>query len=109
MPRPLKRRRRPDPQPLTLRRIDSDEPGEVVPPDELERRQVRRQLEAYEEHRRLALRRGETIVASDYTRELWWYVRDVNGLNREITAATYIFEQPREHTFPFEAVELLRL
>lgn len=109
MPRPLKRRRRPDPQPLTLRRFGSDEPGEVVTPDELERRQWQRELERIEEHRRLALRRGDTITVPDYTGELWWFVRDVNGLERDITAATLIFEQPRERTFSFEAVELLML
>jgi hypothetical protein len=32
----------------------------------------------------------------DFTRDLWWFVRDVHGIERTITAVTEIFEQPRE-------------
>jgi len=30
-------------------------------------------------------------------------VRDVNGIERTITAGTLIFDQPRERSFPFDS------
>jgi hypothetical protein len=103
---------------VTLRRVGRSEPVEVVAPDELARRKEEAEWEHYrrshgldqwEEHARLALKRGETITVPDYTGELWWFVRDVNGVDRTVTAATVIFEQPRERTFPFDLVEPLVL
>lgn len=43
------------------------------------------------------------ITVPNYTGELWWFVRDVNGIERTITAGTLIFDQPRERTFPVRA------
>ena len=91
---------------------------EVVAPDELARRkeeaewrlwQSRHGLDVRAEHARLALKVGDVLTVPDYTGELWWFVRDVNGIDRTITAATIIFEQVRERTFPFDLVELKRL
>jgi hypothetical protein len=118
MTRKFNRRRRPDPQPVVLWRIDGVEPVEIVPADELARRKEEAEwqryrrshgLDQWEEHRKLALRRGATITAPDYTGELWWFVLDVNGLDRTITAVTEIFEQMRERTFPFDLVEPVTL
>src|SRR5688572_20684657 len=118
MPRPLKRRRRPDPQPVTLRRVGDAESVEVVPADELARRKDEAEWERYRrshgldqlaEHRRLALGFGATITVPAFTRDVWWFVRDVNGVERTITAATLLFDQPRERTFPFDLVEPVNL
>jgi len=118
MPRPLRKRKTPDPEPVTVRRIGSSEPVEVIAPDELARRKDEAEwqryrrahgLDARDEHVRLALRLGDPITVPSYTRELWWFVRDVNGIDRTITAGTLIFEQPRERTFPFELVEPLMI
>jgi len=118
MPRPLRKTPRPPVQPVTLRRIGSREPVEVVAADELARRKEEAELQRYrralgldvrEEHARLALRLGDTFTVPHYTRDLWWFTRDVNGVDRTVTGATFLFEQPRERTFPFDAVEPLRL
>lgn len=36
---------------------------------------------------------------------MWWFVQDVNGLERAITADTLIFDRPFERAFPFHMVE----
>lgn len=74
---------------MTLRRVGSSEPVEVVAPDELARRKeaewerYRRShgLDQWEKRARRALQRGETITVPNYTGELWWFVRDVNGID----------------------------
>jgi hypothetical protein len=103
---------------VTVRRIGSDAPVEVVPPDELARRKEEAEWQRYrrahgldveDEHARLALRLGDPVSVPRFTGDLWWFVRDVNGLDRTITAGTLIFDQPRERTFPFDLVELVPL
>jgi hypothetical protein len=60
--------------------------------------------------RLLALRREDVIVMeSERAAGLWWFVHDVDGPNRTITARTLIFDQPREETFSFALVEPLPL
>lgn len=56
------------------------------------------------EHELLALRRDDTVTVPEYTGEVWWFVLDVNGIAREITADTLIFDRPFERTFPFRMV-----
>lgn len=91
---------------------------EVVPDGELVRRQEeakwreyqqRHGLDLRDEHARLALKTGSVVQVSEYTGDLWWFVADVNGIDREITARTLIFEQPFERMFPFEMVEPVTL
>lgn len=52
----------------------------------------------------LALRRDDTITVPEYTGDIWWFVLDVNGLSRAVTADTLIFDRPFEQTFPFRMV-----
>lgn len=103
---------------MTIRRIGDSEPVEVLAPDELARRKEeeewrryerRHGLDVREEHARLALRLGAAITVPEYTGDLWWFVRDVNGPERTITAGTIIFGQVRERSFPFDLVEPKRL
>lgn len=118
VPRPHKRHPNPTPHDVTVRRIGSSEPVEVIAPDELARRKDEAEwqrfrqshgLDLTNEHERLAVRFGDPITVASYTGELWWFVRDVDGVDRTITAGTLIFDQPRERTFPFELVEPLRV
>jgi hypothetical protein len=114
MPQPFKKLPKPPPGAVTVRRIGVVEPVEVVAPDELERRKAEAEWQRYrrthgldltDEHKRLALRLGDTITVPSYAGELWWFVRDVDGIDRTIAAGTLIFDQPRERTFPFELTE----
>lgn len=118
LPRPLKKRAKPESGPVTLRKIGRDDAVEVVAPGELERRKEEAQWEQYRrahgfenwgEHERLALKLGEPFRVPVYTQDLWWFVRDVNGIDRTVTGGTLLFDQPRERTFPFEMVETFRL
>lgn len=118
MARPLRKRQPPKPQPITLRRVDVDEPVEIVPPDELARRKEEAEWQRYrrshgldvrEEHARLALRLGDPVEVPIYTHMIWWLVRDVNGPERTVTAGTLIFDRPRERTFPFDLVKPVRV
>ncbi|HEY4277676.1 MAG TPA: hypothetical protein VGM91_05625 [Conexibacter sp.] len=68
-----------------------------------------RGYDLYAEHALLALAQGDIVTAARYTGDLWWFVRDVNGVERTITAATVMFDQAVERTFPFEMVESYRL
>jgi hypothetical protein len=118
LPRPLKKPPKRTAQDVTVRRIGSAEPVEVVAPDELARRKEEAEWERQrrsqgidlrDEHARYALKLGEPFLTPSYTGDLWWFVRDVNGPDRTITGATLIFEQPIERTFPFEMVETFRI
>lgn len=117
MPRPLRKRSRPKPQAVTIRRI-ADNPVEVVDSAELVRRKeeaeshrhrLRHGHDLSDEHSRLALKFGAPVVVQGYTHDIWWLVRDVNGPDRTITAAALIFGQPRERTFPFDLVTPVEL
>jgi hypothetical protein len=118
MRKPLKKLPKPVPQEVTIRRVGHDDPVEVVQPDELARRKEEaewqrwRRTHGYDvwgEHRLLALQLGDTITVPRYSIDIWWFVRDVNGIDRTITAGTFIFDQVRERSFPFEMVEVLDL
>ena len=118
MPRPLKKRKKPPPRAVTIRRVGATDPVEVIAPDELARRKEEAEWKRYErakgldrrnEHARLALRLGDPVSVPTFTGDLWWFVRDVNGIARSIPAGTLIFEQPRERTFPFDLVEPVKL
>jgi len=65
-----------------------------------------RKLTVFEENARLRLSRDALVLVPEYTEGLWWFVTDVNYPDRTITAATLMFGQLREVTFPFGAVEL---
>lgn len=87
MRRPLKKRARPEPESVTVRRMGSSE-AEVIAPDELTRRKEEAEWQRYRrahgldvrnEHERLALRLGDPITVPSYTGDLWWFVRDVTA------------------------------
>jgi hypothetical protein len=61
-------------------------------------------VDLWAEQELLGLRRNDTITVPEYTGEIWWFVLDVNGIARAITADTLIFDRPFEHTFPFRMV-----
>jgi len=61
-------------------------------------------VDLWAEQELLGLRRDDTITVPEYTGEIWWFVLDVNGIARAITADTFIFDRPVEHTFPFRMV-----
>jgi hypothetical protein len=61
-------------------------------------------VDLWAEQELLGLRRDDTITVPEYTGEIWWFVLDVNGIARAITADTLIFDRPVEHTFPFRMV-----
>lgn len=95
-----------------IRRVGEDV-ADVVPHDELVRRKEEAEWRAIErrwgtdlreEHALLALRPGDTVQVADYTGEMRWFVTDVNGIMRTITARTLIFECLVERTFPFQMV-----
>ena len=119
LPRPLRKRIPPKPQAVTIRRIGDDEPVEVIGPDELawrkddeEWQRYRRAhgLDVWDEHELLALQLGSVIASAGYTGpDLWWFVVDVNGIERRITARTRLFGTPYEQVFSFDVVEPLRL
>src|SRR5450755_4256334 len=118
MPRPLQKRVPPKPRAVAIRRAGSDGQVEVVSHDELARRKEEAEWQRYRrshgldvelEHALLALQIGNVVTVASYTHQVWWFVRDVNGIDRIITACTFIFEQPRERAFPFDPVKPLRL
>lgn len=103
---------------MTVRRIGSGDPIEVLSGDEFARRKEEAEwqrhrrphgLDIQDEHARLALQPGDVVIVSQYTGDVWWFVRDVDGIARVVTAGTFLFDQPRERTFPFELVEPFRL
>jgi hypothetical protein len=61
-------------------------------------------VDLWAEQELLGLRRNDTITVPEYTGEIWWFVLDVNGIARVITADTLIFDRPFERTFPFRMV-----
>lgn len=114
MPWPKQKRSTPKPELVVIRHADQDDPVEVVSHEELVRRKEEHEWQEYarrtgldlrDEHARLALHDGDVITVPGYTRDLWWFVCDVDGIDRQITARTFVFEQPRERTFPFDLVE----
>ena len=115
LPRPLPRRVPPKPQVVVIRHFDTGESIEVVASDTLQRRKEEAEWQRYrqshgldmrEEHAKLALGLGDPLTVPGYTRDIWWFVVDVNGIDKTVSAATLLFDQPRERTFPFELVEL---
>ena len=113
MPRPLRKIPPPKPSDIVIRHVGSNEPVEIVAPDELERRKdeamgqrysARHGLDMVDEHARLALAYGAVITVPAFHADLWWFVLDVNGPERTITAATLLFDQLKEATLPFDAV-----
>jgi hypothetical protein len=118
LPQPLRKIPRPPVREVVIRQAGQPKPVGVLEPDELARRkeeaewQLHRQrlgLDVREDHRRFALDLGDALTVPKYTGDIWWFVRDVNGPARTITAAALIFDQPRERTFPFDLVEVLEL
>jgi hypothetical protein len=65
--------------------------------------------ELLDEQALLALSPGAPIAIEDDPERLPWFVRDINGPERMITAATVMFDQPRQRTVSFDLVRLVEL
>lgn len=65
--------------------------------------------ELLDEQELLALRSGAPIAIEDDPERLPWFVRDINGPERMITAATVMFDQPRQRTVSFDVVRPVEL
>ncbi|HEY4452051.1 MAG TPA: hypothetical protein VGN13_10715 [Solirubrobacteraceae bacterium] len=122
MPRPLVKRKRPKPGPITIRRVGADTPEETISAPEMARhvdkvRWIREttavSLDVYAEQERLAtylrLEPNDTVTIPAYTQDAWWFVQDVDAPQRALTADTLLFGVPLERTFHFHMVVPRRL
>jgi hypothetical protein len=119
MPRPKQRRRYPKPKPVTIRHQDNDAP-DVVPADRFLEYQYGRQarpvfemadtdesFDYIELQRYLGLKTGDVIVPLVARGGgLLWFVVEVDGPGRTVTARTVIFGEPCEGTFAFVEIDL---
>lgn len=115
MPRPLQKRKAPKPAQITIRYVGGQKPTEIVDAPALRRRDEELSWlrvtvsetiswDLWDNQTLLALRRNDTITVPDYTGEVWWFVLDVDGPAKAITADTLLFDQPFERSFPFRMV-----
>jgi hypothetical protein len=112
----LMARKRREPAPVVIRRMDGDVVG-VVPAEEFPRPKsladyaaptVRFEpivpWELLDEQELLALKRGSPIAIGDDPEKLTWFVTDIDGPKRLINAATVVFDQPHHTTVSFDLV-----
>jgi len=55
----------------------------------------------------LALRAGAPVAISDDEAHLMWFVRDIDGRNREMVVATLVLSRPQERTVSFDLIRPL--
>ncbi len=109
------------PQPVTIRQIGEEKVG-AVPAERFPRRKTLADYgaptirfepvlpwELLEEQELLALSPGAPIAIKDDAERLPWFVRDINGPERMITAVTVMFDQPRQRTDSFDLVRPVEL
>lgn len=119
MPRPKQRRRYPKPKPVTIRHQDNDAPDVVRADRFLEYQHARQTRPVFgmadtdesfdyiELQWYLGLKTGDMIAPLEARGGgLLWFVVDVDGPGRTVTAQTVIFGEPREDRFPFVQIEL---
>jgi hypothetical protein len=106
----LEKRKRPKPSPVTIRYISGDKPTEVVTSPDMRRRTEEAKwlretegmsMDQWIEQSLFALKRDDTITVPDYTGEVWWFVQEVDGPAKAITADTLLFDQYFLRNFPF--------
>jgi len=118
MPRPLVKRKRPKPSPITIKYVGAGTPAKTVSALEMERfaeevKWIREttavSLDVWAEQERLApflkLKADDTVTIPPYTQEMRWFVQDVEAPERRVTAETLLFGVPFERAFPFGMVE----
>jgi hypothetical protein len=106
---------------VTIRQI-GEQKVEVVPAERFPRRKTLADYtgltirfeeilpwELLDEQELLALRPGAPIAIEDDADRLQWFVRDIHGPERMITAATVMFDQPRQRTVAFDLVRPVEL
>jgi hypothetical protein len=102
-------RKPPKPRRSKVRYIEGSRAAEMMSVPERARRREEMawsgiSVDLWADQELLAMRRDDTITVPEYTGEVWWFVLDVNGLARAITADTLLFDRPFERTFPFRMV-----
>lgn len=118
MPRPLEKRKRPKPSPVTIKHVGADKPVEVLSAPKMAQRveevaEIRAitavDLHVWAEQEWLApflkLKRDDTIIVPSFTDQMWWFVECINGAERTIAADTLLFSRRFEQTFAFSLVE----